>query len=181
MLDLEPPPAFHLPPPPPPPWLEQQQEVGQCGTCPGQEESSCEGDTFHTAIVILVFSTSMIIILLTLASLLHSRLRKLARKSREVTAAEAEYTVEDMHKLARPQPSLNHYTNLPSEARLVYQYQHQYQPQPQHQHQHHAPVYSDTSLTLSVASSASASASWGQDRRTQSPLAASPDIPVTEL
>ena len=136
MLDLYPPPAFSLPPPPPPPWLEQQQEVGQCGTCPGQEESSWEGDTFHTAVVILVFSTSMIIILLTIASLLHSRLRKLARKSREVAAAEAEYTVEDMPKLARPQPSLNHYTNLPSEARLVYQHQYQYQHQHQHQYQH---------------------------------------------
>ena len=172
MLDLEPPPAFSLPPPPPPPWLEEQQELGQCGTCPGQEEGSvAQGDTFHTAAVILVFVISMIIILLALASLLHTRLRKLARKSREVAAGEADYQIEDMPKLERPQLRLNHYTNLPSEARLVYQYQYQYQ----------APVYSDTSLTLSLASSASASASWGQDRRTQSPLEASPDIPVTEL
>ena len=180
MLDLEPPPAFHLPPPPPPPWLEEQQELGQCGTCPGQEEASgAQGDTFHTSMVILVLVTSMIVILLTLASLLHTRLRKLARKSREVAAGEADYQIEDMPKLERPQLRLNHYTNLPSEARLVYQYQ--YQHQYQHHHQHQAPVYSDTSLTLSLASSASASASWGQDRRTQSPLEASPDIPVTEL
>ena len=179
MLDLEPPPAFSLPPPPPPPWLEEQQELGQCGTCPGQEAGSvAQGDTFHTAVVVLVLVTSMIVILLSLASLLHTRLRKLARKSREVAAGEADYQIEDMPKLERPQLRLNHYTNLPSEARLVYQYQYQHQ----HQYQYQAPVYSDTSLPLSLASSASATASWGQDRRTQSPLEASPrDIPVTEL
>ena len=65
---------FDFPPPPLPPWLKELN----CGSCDQTEKDLSElEDKFYNFDIIIVFSLSMIIILVTLSLLLHRRYKKL--------------------------------------------------------------------------------------------------------
>ena len=87
---------FDLPPPPPPPWLEDFQ----CGSCEQTEEEPSEfADTFYNLVIIVVFSLSMIIILLTLSMFLYRRYKKMYKKKHQNSNIN-EFQIENNHKFS---------------------------------------------------------------------------------
>ena len=73
---------FDFPPPPLPPWLKEFH----CGSCDQTEKDLSElEDKFYNFVIIIVFSLSMIIILVTLSLLLHRRYKKMFKKNHQIS------------------------------------------------------------------------------------------------
>ena len=156
-------PMMDFPPPPPPPWLGDDI---QCGSCQHVEEDRSKfADTFYNFAIIIVFSLSMIIILLTLSMFLYRRYKKMYSKNHQNT------NINDFHIENNPKLNCNtkvynqnYYTNMPTFLLPIYE-------------TIDGHYYSDISL-----SSSSSSSTRSTDRRSIRIIASSEvSPPVTEL